>query len=75
MKREDPWWYRTCPSCLPAEDADAVAFKERTRPRAGKSSPTGDPVLLKPREEGDPRGEQTDLLDGPEPTADQEVPF
>lgn len=64
QKREDPWWYRTCPDCQPAEDAAETAFTERTRPTAGKSSPTGEPVLKEPVEE-----------DGPEPTADQEVPF
>lgn len=64
QKREDPWWYRTCPDCQPAEDAEDAALKERTRPRAGKSTPTGDPVLKQPIEE-----------DGPPPTADQEVPF
>jgi len=60
--REDPWWWRTCPACQPAEDQECRAFLERTRPRRKGEAPDGEPVLKRPTEED------------PEPTADQEGP-
>lgn len=75
MKREDPWWYRTCPDCLPAEDAEEAAFKERTRMRVKGDAPTGEPDLQPPLEVGEDGQVKEVPWHGPEPSAGEDHPF